>query len=138
MKSRLPLLLASAAVSVAAMSAAALAGSKSNYPITISKAPDGTGYMVGSQASTRNSADTVSTYGCYYESFPAAWGGGKFVSCSGFNGSISLYCSSTDPEVAETVSKIGPDSYVWVEVATPGVCTRVQIGSQSWLAPKAL
>jgi hypothetical protein len=138
MKSRLPVLLAVAATATLAMSAAALAGSRSAYPVFISRAADGTGYMVGSQASTRNTADTAISYGCYYEAFPPAWGGGKFVSCSGFNGSISLNCSSSDPAIVDTISKIAADSYVWIEVAQPGVCTRVQIGSQSWLAPKAL
>jgi hypothetical protein len=137
MKSRVPVLATAAAFALAAMSAGALAGSKSAYPVSIAKNADGTGYMVGSQASTRNSASPSATFGCYYEAFPPSWGGGKFVSCSGYNGTIFLSCSTTDPAIADTISKIASDSYLWVEVATPGICTRVQIGSQSWLEPKA-
>jgi len=121
---------------VLATSAIAYAGAKWSYSVYITKNADGSGSMTGTLGSTRNSADTVSQLGCYYENLPAPWNY-KAASCYGYDGTKSLSCSTTDPLMTDTISKLTGDAYLWVQVDKNANCTRVQIGSQSWAAPKA-
>ena len=137
MKSRFPLLLTAAAIALGAMSDGARAGAKYFYPVYVNKAADGTGTLTGSLSSTRNSAGTTSSFSCFYEAFPPSWGGGFYASCHGNDGVNTIYCGTTDPAIANTISRIASDSYVWVQIASPGTCTRVQIGHQSQAEPKA-
>jgi len=124
-------------VTVLATSAVAYAGAKYNYQVYVSKNADGSGYMYGTLGSTRNSSDTVSRLGCYYEGFTPTYGNYKYSSCYAYDGSKSISCGTMDPILNETISKLQGDSYLYVEVDKNGNCTRVQIGSQSYAAPKA-
>jgi hypothetical protein len=125
------------AAGVMATALVAQAGLKWTYPLYINKNADGSGDMGGTLGSTRNSADTVSRFGCYYESFTPAFGSYKYASCYGYDGTKSLSCGTTDPVLTDTISRISGDGYLWVQVDAAGNCTRVQIGSQSFAAPKA-
>jgi hypothetical protein len=120
-----------------ATSVTAYAGLKWVYPVNINKNADGSGTMDGTLGSTRNTGDTVARLGCYYENFPPAYGSYKYASCYGYDGTKSLSCGTTDPALTDTISRLSGDGYLWVQVDSAGNCTRVQIGSQSWAAPKA-
>lgn len=113
------------------------AGQKWVYPLYMIVNADGSGSMEGTLGSTRNSADTLARFGCYYENFTAAWGSYKYASCYGYDGTRSLSCGTTDPALTDTISRITGDDYLWVQVDNAGNCTRVQIGSQSFAEPKA-
>lgn len=134
MRYRLMGLVAAGALAASVM---AYAGAKTIYPVYVIKNADGSGSMGGTLGSTRNIADTVSQLGCYYENFPPAWGSYKYASCYGYDGTKSLSCGTTDPALTDTISRITGDGYLWVQVDNAGNCTRVQIGAQSWAAPKA-
>lgn len=114
----------------------ASAGEKWTYPVYIYKNTDGSGSMGGSLGSTRNTSDTVQRFGCYYEHFTVAWGNYKYASCYGYDGTKGLSCATSDPALTETISRVQGDGYLWVQVDASGNCTRVQIGAQSFLAPK--
>jgi hypothetical protein len=120
-----------------ATSVAAYAGAKWVSPVYVIKNSDGSGTMGGTLGSTRNTADTVVQLGCYYESFTSAFGSYKYASCYGYDGTKSLSCGTTDPALTDTISRISGDGYLWVQVDSSANCTRVQIGAQSWAAPKA-
>lgn len=132
------LALLSCAAVVAFASASALAGAKYVYPVSIAKNSDGSGSMYGTLGSVRNSADTTTRLGCYYESFTVANGNYKYASCFGYDGTQYLSCGTVDPALTDTISRLQGDAYLWVQVDANGNCTRVQIGAQSWAAPKAL
>lgn len=133
MKSKLMGLVAVAAVAVSGM---AYAGAKYGYDLYINKSADGSGSMYGTLSSVRNSTSTTSQFGCYYENFPTSWGY-SYASCYGYDGSQYASCGTTDPRITDTISKLQGDSYLWVEFDGSGNCTRVQIGTQSWIAPKS-
>ena len=124
------------AAGVMATTLMAYAGEKWIYPVYINRNVDGSGSMGGTLGGTRNSADTVSRFGCYYESFTPAYGSYKYASCYGYDGTNYLSCGTTDPALTDTISRITGDGYLWVQVDNAGNCTRVQIGSQSFAAPK--
>lgn len=126
------------AASIIAATPVAYAGLKWVDPLYLVVNADGSGSMGGTLGSTRNSVDTVSRFGCYYESFTPAYGSYKYASCYGYDGTKSLSCGTTDPVLTDTISRITGDGYLWVQVDNAGNCTRVQIGSQSFAAPKAL
>ncbi|HEX4420771.1 MAG TPA: hypothetical protein VH165_22805 [Kofleriaceae bacterium] len=130
-------LMSLAAAGVLATSVMAYAGAKWISPVYIIKNTDGSGSMGGDLGSTRNTADTVQRFGCYYENFPPAWGSYKYASCYGYDGTKGLSCGTTDPALTDTISRITGDGYLWVQVDASGNCTRVQIGAQSFTPPKA-
>lgn len=133
---RLSILSCVAALALA--SASALAGAKWSYPVSIQRdATTSAGSMVGTLGSIRNSADTVSQLGCYYERFTAAWGNYPYASCFGYDGTQWLSCYTTDPALTETIARLQGDSYLSVVVKADGTCERVQLGVHSWGAPKA-
>jgi len=125
------------AAGVLVTSAAAFGGAKWTSPVYVNKNADGSGTMGGTLGSTRNTSDTVAQLGCYYENFPPSWGSYRYASCYGYDGTKSLSCGTTDPALTDTISRLSGDGYLWVQVDNAGNCTRVQIGSQSWAAPKA-
>jgi hypothetical protein len=116
-------------------SSAAYAGAKWGYQVYVSPNSDGSGSFVGTLGSTRNTADSTSQMGCYYENLPAPWGY-KYASCYAYDGTHSASCGTTDPQQTDTISRLQGDAYLWVQYDASGNCTRVQIGSQSWAAPK--
>lgn len=113
------------------------AGQKWVYPVSVIRQADGSGSMGGSLGSTRNTSDTIARFGCYYEAFTTAYGGYRYASCYGTDGTQSLSCGTTDPALTDTIAQLKGDSYLWIQVDAAGNCTRVQIGAQSFLAPKA-
>jgi hypothetical protein len=128
--------IAAVTLGLVATSALAYAGAKYTQLVYITKNADGSGTMGGSLSSTRNSSDTTARFGCYYENFTAANGGYQYASCYGTDGSKSLSCSTTDPALTDTISKLTGDGYLWVQVDANARCVRVQIGSQSFTPPK--
>lgn len=135
MRFRLFCLVVAGVIAAASMT---YAGEKWVSPVYLIVNADGSGNMGGMLGSTRNSADTVSRFGCYYESFTAAYGSYKYASCYGYDGTKGLSCGTMDPALTDTIAHITGDGYLWVQVDNAGNCTRVQIGSQSFAAPKAL
>lgn len=127
----------SCVAALALVSASALAGAKWTYPVSIQKDATGAGSMVGTLGSIRNSADTVTHLGCYYEHFPSTWRNYPYASCFGYDGTQWLSCYTTDPALTETIARLQGDSYLWIAVKADGTCDRVQIGTHSWGAPKA-
>lgn len=113
------------------------AGQKWVYPVWVAKNADGSGSMGGTLGSTRNSADTVTRLGCFYESFTTAYGGYKYASCYGFDGTNQLSCGTTDTALTDTIARLQGDAFLWVQADAAGNCVRVQIGAQSYAAPKA-
>ena len=118
---------------VMATSVVAFAGAKYISSVYINKNADGSGSMGGDLASTRNNADSVSRFGCYYENF----GTYKYASCYGYDGTKFLSCGTTDAAVTDTIAHLAGDGYLWVQVDASANCTRVQIGAQSYTPPKA-
>lgn len=113
------------------------AGERWTAPVYIYKNSDGSGSMGGSLGSTRNTPDSYQRFGCYYESFTVTYGSYKYASCYGYDGTKGLACGTTDPALTDTISRLQGDGYLWVQVDASGNCTRVQIGAQSFYAPKA-
>ena len=106
-------------------------------PIYVYKTWDGSGYISGTPASARNLGDTSVQLSCFYENYPPSMGAYRFATCYAYDGSQYASCSTNDPWLTETLSKIQSDSYVWVAFDKAGTCTRVQIGSESYSPPKA-
>lgn len=133
MKARMVWLVAAGVMATAVM---ARAGAKWAAPVNIHKNADGSGEMSGTISSTRNSADTVSRFGCYYERYTPTFGSGQYATCYAYDGFQSLSCGTSDPELTDTIARIAGDTDVWVLVDA-GTCMRVSIGMQSFATPKA-
>jgi hypothetical protein len=133
-------LVALAAVVVAAAvvglsSTPARAGLKGEYPVFIKLLSGGTGYVSGSIASARATADEV---------------GYLYVKVTGAPGQLSVFaqgrntlgtiksCSTTDPNIVQVAQTVSGDSYVVFYWDAEGNCTKMFVENGSDSPPKTL
>src|SRR5689334_20630559 len=83
------------------------AGTKFDFPITITKNPDGSGIFRGSLASTRNMPNVNAQMSCSTGSSPDF----RFAVCFGTDGTQSLICSTTNLALVETAASLAGDSH---------------------------
>jgi hypothetical protein len=131
------------AAGIALTSFSAYAGARWYWGVFINKSDDGSGNFGGTLGATRNWADPNPYLGCYYYTTSASGSsfgppGWKWAYCYGYNGTQFATCTTTDPTLMDTISKLQGDSYVFVAFDTGGTCNEVDIGAQSAAPPKAL
>lgn len=115
------------------LSTASLAGQKLNEPVFV-YAPSQIFY--GSIGDTRNSPDHVQFLGCRQYSYETY----STVSCAARDASgtyVTCYNSSSAP-MKQSVTSIGPSSYVLVMYNTSGVCTTLYVANGSMHSPAQL
>ena len=124
---------------LALCSAAAFAGLKSSVPVTVTVNADASGTAAGNFTTARFSANDVEMIGCGYRVLATPTGPSRFGFCqartaAGVNGFCNLD-STTLPEIYAVVSGISDYSYVSFSWNAAGICTRVQVSTQSFYIP---
>jgi hypothetical protein len=124
----LKLMITTLVAGVVLVSGAASAGSKYEYPVSVSKAADGSGTASGSIGSARASSDSSQSILCY--------GTGAYHSCWAVDASgKSLGCTSSDAATMAAMRSVGPSSYVYFNVNSAGTCTYFLVETGSIFHP---
>jgi hypothetical protein len=125
--------IAAVVLSTLALVPDARAGARSTYQVYVARYADRSGWMAGTLGGTRNTGDSIVSFGCSYQNDH----GSRYASCYGYDGVTGVGCVTTDPSLTDTISRLSGDSYLGVSFDASGNCTSVQIGASSQWSPKA-
>lgn len=120
------------------MTTAAMAGTVSSVPVSVTVNADLSGSAFGNMVSARTSADTQQLIGCSIQRVLNATSGAvtAYGYCQARNATGTLgFCSTDNASLLDAVQGIADNSYVSFAWRADGTCTRINVSTQSFYIP---
>jgi hypothetical protein len=125
-------------LSLTLLATAAIAGTVSSVPVSVTVNADLSGSAYGNLASARQSADSQQFIGCSIQRAANPTTGivtaGGYCQARNASGTMG-FCSTTDATLLDAVQGIADYSYVSFAWRADGTCTRINVSTQSFYIP---